>query len=83
MAYFNGVQLILRCDVRDGVCGTAAIKCERGARVTFARAAHMRITLRLACSGLPQHPRATERFPNDCIQQLYVEDKHQTCIESE
>jgi hypothetical protein len=44
----------------------------------------MRITLlNLACSRLPQHPRATERIPNGCIQQLYVEDKYHSCEKSE
>jgi hypothetical protein len=38
---------------------------------------------RLACSRLPQHPRATERKPNGCIQQLYVEDKYHSCEKSE
>jgi hypothetical protein len=33
----------------------------------------------LACSRLRQHPRATERIPNGCIQQLYVEDKYHPC----
>ena len=40
-------------------------------------------TARLACSRLPQHPRATERIPNGCIQQLYVEDKYHSCEKSE